>query len=153
MEKTCGICGKKYECETLNLKALEIPIYDGSHIHLSVRSDEGGLSIYNADICNKCADDILCYLISLEDEKRREKTMEKKTKKELLELIKDKETEIKELKVQAERAERYEKYDEAAMEMKALYDSLIGAGFDDDQAFKLVIKMIGSVACNISSFK
>ena len=75
--------------------------------------------------------------------------MEKKTKQELLELIKDKETEIKELKEQAKIAERYEQYDEAAREVKALYDSLVKAGFDDDQAFKFLMKMIGSVSSSL----
>jgi len=73
MTKTCDICGKEYDGVPFKIGDTPMPvIYDGSHIYLKVRSDEGGMSIYNADICNDCANDILCYLITLEQKKKGE---------------------------------------------------------------------------------
>lgn len=69
MEKTCGICGKKYDGKLFSIGDQFIPAYDGSQVHLKIRGDEGGVSMYAADICNDCANDILCYLITLEQKK------------------------------------------------------------------------------------
>lgn len=60
------------------------------------------------------------------------------TKKELLEMITEKEAEIKSLHEEIDKLEKYKQYDDAAGEIKALYDSYINAGFMVDQAFELV---------------
>ena len=64
--------------------------------------------------------------------------MERKTKKELMELIDEKEKEIADLKRQSKKAEIYDQFDDAARDLKALYDSFINAGFTEDQAITLV---------------
>ena len=72
MEKTCGICGKKYDGIPFDPGDLFMPVYDGSQVRLKIRSDEGGTTFYDADICNECANDIFCYLIDLEQRKKGE---------------------------------------------------------------------------------
>lgn len=62
----------------------------------------------------------------------------RKTKKELLE-------EIAELKKEVERMDRYKAYDAGADDIKAMYDIYISKGFTEEQAFKLVEKMIDVV--------
>lgn len=54
-----------------------------------------------------------------------------KTKKELLE-------EIKQLKDQVERLDRYKQYENAATEMRAMHEAFVNSGFTDEQAFDLV---------------
>ena len=78
--------------------------------------------------------------------------MEKKTKKELLELIKEKEKEVSELKEQAKKAEKYEQFDEAARDVKAMYDSIVNAGFSEDQAFTLINTSLGATLGKPSLF-
>jgi DNA-binding protein H-NS len=84
--------------------------------------------------------------------KRRTEYMEKKTKKELLELIKEKEKEIGELKEQAKKAEQYEQFEDSARDFKALYDSFVKAGFSEEQAFTLVHTSMGAVLGKPSLF-
>lgn len=67
-------------------------------------------------------------------------TTTKKTKAELLEEIKNLQTEIDKL-------DKYRKYEEAADEMRALYDSFVNAGFTEDQAFELMMTMIKMGGC------
>ena len=62
----------------------------------------------------------------------------KTTKKELLEMIKEKEADIKSLHEEIDKLEKYKQYDDNAMEIKALYDSYVNAGFTDRQAFELL---------------
>ena len=64
---------------------------------------------------------------------------DKKTKKELLEAIDD-------LKKQVEALERYKQYEGMANEISAMHAAFKNSGFDDSQAFALVMKMIESAA-------
>lgn len=64
--------------------------------------------------------------------------MPTKTRNELMEEIEAKEKEINTLKSEVKRLEKYEQYDEAAGEIKAMYDSFVKAGFSEKQAFKLI---------------
>ena len=75
--------------------------------------------------------------------------MEKKTKKELLEVINEKEKEIVELKKQAKQAEKYEQFEESAREIKILYDCFVAAGFSDKQAFELINSAIANSSKNV----
>lgn len=70
--------------------------------------------------------------------------MEKKTKKELLELIEEKEKEISEMRVLVKKAEQYEALDESTQQIKAMYDSFVNAGFTEEQAFTLLNTSIGA---------
>ena len=79
--------------------------------------------------------------------------MEKKTKQELLNLIKDKEKEIVVLKEQAKKADMYAQFDESARDIRALYDSLVGVGFSDDQAFAFVNTAMANAAGNPNIFR
>lgn len=76
------------------------------------------------------------YLIT-ETNKGEEKmaVAEKRTKEELLD-------EIKKLKGEVERLEKFKAYDNMAGEFKGMYDSYVNAGFTEDQAFQLIIKLI-----------
>ena len=62
----------------------------------------------------------------------------RKTKKELLEMIEEKEADIKSLHEEIDKLEKYKQYDDSAGEIKALYDSFVNAGFNNDQAFELI---------------
>jgi hypothetical protein len=63
-------------------------------------------------------------------------------KKELEELIEQKEQELKDLRKKKERWAIYEMYDEGAAQMKALYDSFLTNGFTREQAFELLKESI-----------
>lgn len=64
--------------------------------------------------------------------------MPTKTREELLQEIEKKEKEITSLKSEVKRLEKYEQYNNAAGEIRAIYDSYILAGFSEKQAFKLI---------------
>ena len=64
--------------------------------------------------------------------------MEAKTKQELLDEIEQKNEEIKALKEEAERLEKYKKYDDCAVEIRAIYQSFVDSGFDEEQAFQIL---------------
>jgi uncharacterized protein YydD (DUF2326 family) len=68
--------------------------------------------------------------------------MATKTKAMLLEEIQQKNEEINELKKDLENLKKYEAYNEAASELKAMHDSFLAAGFNSEQAFKLVVELI-----------
>lgn len=58
----------------------------------------------------------------------------KKTKAELLD-------EIKELETQVKKLENYKQYEECADELKAVHTAFVNAGFSDEQAFDLLKTM------------
>lgn len=66
---------------------------------------------------------------------------EKKTKAMLLEEIEQKNEELKGLKKEIEKLEKYKQYEDMANELKAMYDSFVNSGFDETQAFKLMLKL------------
>lgn len=66
----------------------------------------------------------------------------KKTKAMLEEELDQKRAEIEDLKKELEKAEKYKQYDDAAGEMKAMYDSFVNAGFNEDQAFTILMTML-----------
>ena len=66
----------------------------------------------------------------------------KKTKAMLEEELEQKKSEIEDLKKELEKAEKYKQYEDAAGELKAIYDSCVNAGFNEDQAFVLLNTMI-----------
>ena len=83
----------------------------------------------------RCAD---CWNREILEEKEKENALMNKTKAMLEEELEQKKSEIDELKKELEKAEKYKQYDEAAGEMKAMYDSFVNAGFDEDRAFVLI---------------
>lgn len=77
-----------------------------------------------------------------------------RTPENIADLIKKRDQEIKDLKVELKKLEQYKQYDDAAMEMKAMYDSFIRAGFTEDQAFTLFNSIIGkSLAAMLPGIK
>lgn len=70
--------------------------------------------------------------------------LEKKTKAELLEIIKDKETEILDLKEELRQLEKCEKYENITDEIRGAYDMLTNKGFTEAAALELVETMLTS---------
>ena len=68
--------------------------------------------------------------------------MATKTKAELMTEIEQKNEEIKKLEEEIKNLERFKKYDDMAGELAAVQESYIKAGFDEAQAFTLLIKSI-----------
>ena len=62
----------------------------------------------------------------------------RKTKKELLEMIEEKEADINSLHKEIDNLEKYKLMDDSADEIRRMYDSYINVGFTDNQAFELV---------------
>ncbi len=70
-----------------------------------------------------------------------------KTKEELLkEELELKNNEVKDLKEELKRLEKYKQYDDMADEMKGMQDSFVRAGFSEDQAFMMLMKMVETAA-------
>lgn len=67
------------------------------------------------------------------------------TMTELLEEIEQKNSEIERLEEEIEKLEKRSNYKENADELKALYDSYVEAGFNDNQAFVLVHTLISNI--------
>lgn len=68
-----------------------------------------------------------------------------KTKAELLEEIKQKNSEIEKLENEIERLEKSSNYKENADELKAMYDSYVEAGFTEQQAFMFVYAIFANL--------
>ena len=68
------------------------------------------------------------------------------TKKELEELMDQKEQELVKLRKKAKIAEMYEQFDEAAGTIRAVHDSFVNQGYTDKQAFELTKTVLQSVA-------
>lgn len=66
------------------------------------------------------------------------------TKAELLEEIELKNSEIEKLENEIERLEKSDKYKESADELKAMYDSYVEAGFNENQAFALAHTLLSN---------
>lgn len=67
------------------------------------------------------------------------------TKAELIEEIEQKNSEIEKLEDEIERLEKRSNYKENADELKALYDSYVEAGFEENQAFMLVHTLLSNM--------
>lgn len=67
------------------------------------------------------------------------------TKAELLQVIKEKEADIKSLHAEIDKLEKYAALQEGADATKALHTAFMNSGFSDEQAFKLVELMMGSI--------
>lgn len=67
------------------------------------------------------------------------------TKEELLRIIKEKESDIASLHAEIDKLEKYSVLQEGADATKALYTAFMNSGFSDEQAFKLVELMMGSI--------
>lgn len=65
-----------------------------------------------------------------------------KTKAELLEIINHKENEILDLKEELRQLEKCKKYEDAADEIKGMYDNLVNKGFNEGESLDLVHTMI-----------
>lgn len=85
---------------------------------------------------------IECWNREIPEEKEKENEPMKKTKAMLEEELDQKRAEIEDLKKELEKAEKYKQYNDAAGEMKAMYDSFVNAGFDEDQAFTILMTML-----------
>lgn len=69
-----------------------------------------------------------------------------KTKAELLEEIEQKNGEIEKLESEIKRLEKSKNYKENADELKAMYDSYIEAGFNENQAFMFVHTLFNNIS-------
>lgn len=67
------------------------------------------------------------------------------TKAELLQVIKEKEADIKSLHAEIDKLEKYKAHREAADETKALHNALMESGFSNEQAFELVQTMLKGI--------
>ena len=100
----------------------------------------GDLGYGNAN--KRCTD---CWNIEITEEKEeKENEPMKKTKAMLEEELEQKKNEIEDLKKELEKTEKHKQYDDAAGELKAIYDSLVNIGFSEDQAFMLLNTMINN---------
>lgn len=75
-----------------------------------------------------------------------------KTKAELLEEIEQKNGEIEKLESEIKRLEKANNYRENADELKAMYDSYIEVGFNENQAFMFVHTLFNNVLKQKSLF-
>lgn len=96
---------------------------------------------YQDDDTMSCND---CWNREIPEEKEKENKPMKKTKAMLEEELDQKRAEIEELKKELVKAEKYKQYDDMAGELKAIYDSFVNAGFNEDQAFVLLNTMINN---------
>ena len=85
-----------------------------------------------------------CWNREIPEEKEKENEPMKKTKAMLEEELEQKKNEIEDLKKELEKTEKHKQYDDAAGELKAIYDSLVNIGFSEDQAFMLLNTMINN---------
>ena len=99
----------------------------------------GDLGYVNAN--KRCTD---CWNREITEEKEKENEPMKKTKTMLEEELEQKKNEIEDLKKELEKTEKHKQYDDAAGELKAIYDSLVNIGFSEDQAFMLLNTMINN---------
>lgn len=67
------------------------------------------------------------------------------SKEDLLKLIEEKERDIASLHAEIDNLEKYKAFDEGAEATKALHTAFMNSGFSDEQAFKLVEKMMDVV--------
>ena len=81
-----------------------------------------------------------------EPKEKEKKTMDRRTKVQLLEAIEEKDAEIKDLKEEIGRLEKYEKYKEVADETKVIHTAFVDSGFTEEQAFELMKTLISSAA-------
>ena len=97
----------------------------------------GDLDYGNAN--DRCTD---CWNREIPEEKEKENEPMKKTKAMLEEELEQKRAEIEELKKELVKVEKYKQYDDMAGEIKAIYDSFVNAGFNEDQAYEILIILL-----------
>lgn len=98
----------------------------------------GDLDYGNAN--KRCTD---CWNREIPEEKEeKENKPMKKTKAMLEEELEQKRAEIEELKKELVNVEKYKQYDDMAGEIKAIYDSFVNAGFNEDQAYEILIILL-----------
>ena len=90
------------------------------------------------DANKRCTD---CWNREIPEEEKENKPM-KKTKAMLEEELEQKRAEIEELKKELVKVEKYKQYDDMAGEIKAIYDSFVNAGFNEDQAYEILIILL-----------
>ena len=98
----------------------------------------------------RCTD---CWNREIPEEKEKENELMNKTKAMLEEELEQKKTEIEDLKKELEKTEKHKQYDDAAGELKAIYDSCVNAGFNEDQAFVLLNTMINNQKAALNSWE
>ena len=76
------------------------------------------------------------------------KNLENMTKKELLEVIDNKEEELGTLRERLASVEELEVYDDIADKVKGMYDKLVNKGFKSSEAIEIVETMISSGIIN-----
>ena len=76
------------------------------------------------------------------------KRLENMTKKELLEVIDNKEEELGTLRERLASVEKLETYNDIADKVKGMYDKLVGKGFKSTEAIEIVETMISSGIIN-----
>ena len=87
----------------------------------------------------RCTD---CWNREIPEEKEKENKSMKKTKAMLEEELEQKRAEIEELKKELVKVEKYKQYDDMSCEIKAIYDSFVNAGFNEDQAYEILIILL-----------
>ena len=119
-------------------------------------SDYGYLG--DPEYCKEAPSDIVCGRCWDREitEKENETPMSntKKTKAQLIEELKEATEKATALEKEIKDLEKYKKYDEAAAEIRAIYDSFVRAGFSDEQAFKLMnmtwqLAMSGNITASL----
>lgn len=83
-----------------------------------------------------------CWNREIPEEKEKENKSMKKTKAMLEEELEQKRAEIEELRKELVKVEKYKQYDDMAGEIKAIYDSFVNAGFNEDQAYEILIILL-----------
>ena len=101
----------------------------------------------DSDKCPKDCDGSLmtctaCWNREIPEEKEKENKSMNKTKAMLEEELDQKKNEIEELKKELVKVEKYKQYDDMAGEIKAIYDSFVNAGFNEDQAYEILIILL-----------
>ena len=127
----------------------------GSPMYCPTRYGYAECPLYCGDIeygsaRKRCTD---CWNREIPEEKEKENKPMKKTKAMLEEELDQKKNEIEELKKELVKVEKYKQYDDMAGEIKAIYDSFVNAGFNNDQAYEILIILLQNQKAASNSFE
>lgn len=120
------------------MNSFDRPIYCPTKYGYTGRPSYCG-DIDYGDANKRCTD---CWNREIPEKKEKENELMNKTKAMLEEELEQKKNEIEDLKKELAKAEKYKQYDDMAGEIKAVYDSFVNAGFDEDQAYEILIILL-----------